>query len=93
VTIARRTQRDTDWGADLDRSGLFDVDSANIPWVRNVTVEQWLEDDRSKSYIATLPEPIRMSLLAKIEQIIRDRFPGGHMHIPYDTLLWIARKK
>jgi SAM-dependent methyltransferase len=88
VTVARRTERDTDWGADLDRSGLFQASTGiTIPWTREVTVHRWLKDDRSKSYISTLPEPTRTSLLTTIEQYIRDAFPGGRMQVPYVTLV------
>lgn len=94
VTVARREERDSEWGAGLYRSGLFDVgERITFPWLREATAEQWLEDQRSKSYIAALPEPSRTSLLTTIEQIISDRFPTGQMRVPYETLLWIARKK
>ena len=94
LTVARRTERDTDWGADLEASGFFDVSGRmRFPWLREVTVEQWLNDDRSKSYIANLPEPNRTALLTTIEQIIRGAFPGERMNVPYETLLWIASKK
>jgi SAM-dependent methyltransferase len=94
VTVARREQRDTDWGEGLERSELFDVgECMTLSWLREATVERWLEDERSKSYIAALPEPDRASLLATIERITRQRFPTGQMRVPYETYLWIARKK
>jgi hypothetical protein len=64
-----------------------------IPWVRDVTVTQWLNDDRSKSYIVNLPEPARIALLTTIAQILRGAFPRERMEVPYETLLWIASKE
>jgi hypothetical protein len=94
VTVARRAERDTDWGADLDRWGLFTPSSSTtIPWTRQVTVQQWLDDDQTKSYIWALPEPTRASLLRTIEETVRDAFPGGRMEVPYETMLWIATRK
>ena len=79
TTIARRDQRDFDTGAVLRASGLFDVgDRVVMPWVREVTVDRWLIQERSNSYVAALSEHDRTSYLRDVERIIRDRFPGGH---------------
>jgi SAM-dependent methyltransferase len=93
ATVARRTERDTDWGIDLARSGLFGVREEKIAWVREMTVEQWMNDDRSKSYISSLPEPSRTSLLTTLDQIVREAFPSGEMQVPYETSMWIATRK
>jgi ubiquinone/menaquinone biosynthesis C-methylase UbiE len=94
ATVARREERDTNWGADLLRSGLFDVNERiTFTWLRDVTAEEWLEDQRSKSYVASLPEPRRSSLLAEVERIINDWFPAGQMQVPYETSLWTATKR
>ena len=37
-----------------------------------------------------LSEHERTSYLRDVEGIIRDRFPGGDMQVPYETRLWIA---
>lgn len=93
-TVARRHERDTDWGADLLASDLFDVrDRRTFSWIRETSVEQWLMDDASKSYIASLPEPDRAALLSEIRQAITNSFPEGQMRVPYETYLWVATKR
>jgi hypothetical protein len=93
ATVARRQERDTDWGARLRRSGLFDVgERRTFHWVRETSVDQWLTDDKSKSYIASLPEPDRVTLLAMIQQTITKAFPSGRMLVPYETWLWVATR-
>jgi SAM-dependent methyltransferase len=93
ATVARRAQRDTDWGDGLRASGLFDVsEKVVVPWVREVDVDQWLIDERSKTYIAILPEAKRESLLQEVEGLVRDGFPSGQMRVPYETWLWIANR-
>jgi SAM-dependent methyltransferase len=91
TTIARRDQRDTDWGEELGRSKLFDVGGRiTVAWVRHVTVERWLIDEMSKTYVADLAEQDRTSLLRRIERLVRDRFPEGKMSVTYETWLWLA---
>jgi SAM-dependent methyltransferase len=91
ATVARRDQRDTDWGEDLRGTGAFEVgERVTLPWVRDVTVERWLIDEMSKTYVASLAEPDRIALLRTIERLIRDRFPQGEMSVAYETWLWIA---
>ncbi len=93
ATVARRDQRDTDWGEDLRRSGLFEVGKRMVfPWGRHVGVDEWLIDERSKTYVAVLPEPERAALLATVERLVRDRFPNGRMQVPYETWLWTANR-
>ena len=92
-TVARREERDVDWGQELRRSGLFDVDDRrSIAWTRDLTIERWLIDETSKSYVASLPEDEKEALVARIERLCREHFPGGSMVIPYETWLWVAIK-
>jgi len=93
TTVARRDHRDFDTGEVLRRSGLFDVGGRMVvPWVRAVTVERWLIEQRSNSFVAALSEQDRESLLQEVERITRDRFPNGTMRVPYETRLWTAIK-
>ncbi len=93
ATVARRDQRDTDWSEDLRRSGRFDVGARMVfPWVRHVGVDEWLIDERSKTYVAALPDSERVTLLENVERLMRDRFPNGRMQVPYETWLWIANR-
>src|SRR6266496_2273830 len=50
-TVAQRAHRDVDWGATIERE-LFDEPTfVSVPWVREVSIETWLVDERSHSYI------------------------------------------
>jgi hypothetical protein len=91
--VARRDQRDIDWGDGVRRSGLFDVgEKLVLAWVRQVSIDDWLIDERSKSYIVALSEPDRRSLLRTVERLVRARFPDGNMRVRYETWLWIANR-
>jgi SAM-dependent methyltransferase len=93
ATVARRDERDTDWGVDLRASGMFDVEERkDFVWTRETSVDRWLRDDRSKSYIASLPEEERRSLLDRITATLSESFPDGHMRVRYETWLWIATR-
>jgi SAM-dependent methyltransferase len=88
-----RSQRDYDWGADVERSALFSVgERVEIAWVRKVSVETWLTEERSKSYVASLPDAKREGLLSAIDRIASNSFPNGQMTVPYETWLWIGQK-
>jgi SAM-dependent methyltransferase len=94
TTVARRDQRDTDWAKGLRECRDFDVgERVTVPWVRYVTVERWLIDEMSKTYVANLAEPDRTSMLRTVERLIRDRFPEGEMSVAYETWLWLATRR
>jgi SAM-dependent methyltransferase len=87
-----RGQRDIDWGEDLARSGRFAVGGRQtFGWVRHITVDDWLTDQRSHSYVARLDDASREMLLDQLSSIVRRGFPGGDMVVPYETWLWTAR--
>ena len=87
----RRSQRDTDWGGELERSGLFVVDDrVTVPWVRHTTVDHWLTDERSHSYVAALEDADRQQLMSALGAALRTRFVDGPMEVSYETWLWIA---
>jgi trans-aconitate methyltransferase len=93
-TGVSRSQRDIDWGETIRASRLFHVDERiTIPWVRRVSVETWLTQDRSRPYVASLPEGERENLLREVEDIVRKRFPTGNMIVPYETWLWVANRR
>jgi SAM-dependent methyltransferase len=86
-----RDQRDTDWGTTVAASGLFDVaERVTVPWVREITVEDWLTDQVSHSYVAALPPPERGHLVQRLRAVLVGEFPGGIMAVPYETWLWLA---
>jgi SAM-dependent methyltransferase len=86
-----RSQRDTDWGKALQRSGLFVIDDrVTVAWVRHPTVDQWLTDQRSHSYVAALQDAERQELMRSLSTILRGRFANEPMEVHYETWLWIA---
>jgi SAM-dependent methyltransferase len=88
-----RTQRDIDWGATVAESGLFNVgDRVTVPWTRELSVDDWMTDQASHSYVAALQDADRERLRSNLRQIIEARFPGGTMTVRYETWLWIATK-
>ncbi len=90
-TGTRRSRRDGDWGADLGRSGLFLVEErVSIAWMRQCSIDQWLSDQRSHSYMLSLSRAAREELVDRLGAILRTYFPHEHLEVPYETALWIA---
>ena len=90
-----RGSRDVDWCAGaIAGSGLFLPPQRHIvAWDRRVTVEDWLVDLRSHSYVIDLGEPGATGLIADVESILRSRFEDGTMTVPYETRLWCAQSR
>jgi SAM-dependent methyltransferase len=87
-------QRDIDWGEGLRRAGDFAVGEHLVfAWTRRVTVETWVLELRSLSYIAALAADDREVVVAAAHALARDRFPDGDMAIPYETWLWIGTRR
>jgi hypothetical protein len=77
--------RDTDWGENLERSQLFTVDDrVTAPWTRSCTVERWLTDQRSHSYVVGLPDSDREQLMDNLGTVLRTHFLW--MVIPHGTI-------
>jgi SAM-dependent methyltransferase len=91
----RRHHRNTDWSEQsIAQTGLFDDgDCVIVPWTRMLDVPEWMTEERSKSYVAQLPPPVRDRLLRGIGEILGAHFPGGAMAVPYRTRLWLARRR
>lgn len=91
MTGAQRWHRDTDWGATLDPE-LFDTPVfTSVPWVREVPIDVWLTDERSKSNIGMVPH--REEVIASIESIVRDEFGDGPVRVRCETWLWQATRR
>lgn len=89
-----RDQRTTDWGATIAAGGLFGgVERIVVPWTRSVTVDTWLTDQASHSYVVALRPPERVRLLDQLRTILWERFPDGAMSVRYETWLWIATRR
>jgi len=63
-----------------------------VPWVRHVTAEHWITDERSKSYFIELEPARRESVLAQVAALLNRQFPDGQLVVPYITTLLLARK-
>ena len=88
-----RGQRDTDWGLTVAAPGMFEVgDRLTVQWVREVSVDEWMTDQSSHSYVAALPEDSRTALLSELRTIVLDEFPAGPLHVPYETWQWVATR-
>lgn len=88
-----RGQRDMNWGAAVGESGRFEVDErVVVPWVRSTSVDDWLTDQASHSYVAALPARDRRQLLDALRSILDERFTDGAMTVPYETWLWVGTK-
>lgn len=88
-----RSQRDTDWGATVASPGRFDVSGRiTLPWVREISVESWMTDQASHSYVAGLATSPRARLLGELRTILDEQFSDGAMSVRYETWLWIASR-
>jgi hypothetical protein len=88
-----RGQRDIDWGEGLRRSHAFDVgEHMTFAWTRHVTVDTWLTELRSLSFIAALAAEDREVVVSAADALARERFANGEMAIPYETWLWIGTR-
>lgn len=89
-----RSYRDIDWSLDFSGRNYFEVGAVQVfPWQRRLTIDQWIVDERSKSYIARLATEPREHLLAQIERVLIEQFPSGVAGVDYDTWLWIAERQ
>jgi SAM-dependent methyltransferase len=88
-----RDSRNVDWCSQaIAASGLFLSPQRHIvAWNREVTVEDWLVDLTSHSYVIDLGEREATGLLADVERLLRRRFKDGAMAVPYQTRLWTAQ--
>lgn len=88
-----RDQRDTDWGESVSVPGRFAVGArVTVPWVREISVTEWMTDQASHSYVVGLPEVPRAELLNGLRAILDEQFPDGAMSVHYETWLWIATR-
>lgn len=74
---------------EVDPSPLvpWPVERIEVPWVRTVTAEQWMTDERSKSYFTELGDDEREAQLAAIAAVL----PGDVFDVPYAARLFLAR--
>jgi hypothetical protein len=71
---------------------LHDPERHDIAWERQVSVDDWLTDLRSHSHVIALRPVAREAFMADIGAVLRDRF-GETMVVPYQTRVWLARRR
>jgi SAM-dependent methyltransferase len=86
-TDAYRWHRDHDWGATIDTSLFHTPVRTEHEWTRVVSIESWLTDQRSHSYIGLSDNH---GVLSALEAILRDEFGAGPVRCRYETWLWQA---
>ena len=52
----------------------------------------WIQELRSFSYVAALPDRDRRTLVRQIADLLHDHAATGVLSVPYRTDLWTARK-
>jgi SAM-dependent methyltransferase len=89
-----RHSRDVDWCAEaITASDLFLSPQRHVvSWDRRVSIEDWLVDLKSHSYVIDLSEPDATALITDVESILRQRFDRAAMTVPYETRLWTAQR-
>ena len=92
ISYDRRT-RDTDWGTALEASGLFRwVRRVEIPWTRELSVDAFVADYSSHSYVADLSPDDQALVLGQLRDDLSELFPDGVAQLPYVTRTWVARR-
>jgi SAM-dependent methyltransferase len=88
-----RDSRDVDWCSEsIADSGRFLAPQRHVvPWRRQVSIEDWLVDLRSHSYVIDLGEPDATGLITDVEALLRRSLAGETMVVPYETRLWTAQ--
>ncbi len=90
---AHRSQAETDWGLTVADGGHLRIsDVCEFDWTRQVSVDDWITDQASHSYVVTLREPTKSALLAELRAICQHAFDDGRMRVPFVTRLWIATR-
>jgi SAM-dependent methyltransferase len=86
-----RDYRKRDYGAELSSLGLFgSLRHAAVDWVRLLSIEEYLVFQRSKSYVAAIPD--LPGYLREEEASLRAAFPDGVVAEPFRTRLWVAAR-
>jgi SAM-dependent methyltransferase len=91
----RLLQRDVDWGATMAQGPWFDVgDPVSVPWRREVSVDGWMVDQASHSYIADLAPDARACVLDELRDVLHAHLGGDDvLSVRYETLLWVADRR
>ena len=91
MTGGYRSHRDTDWSQTLDGALFDDASFVSVPWLREVPIDVWLTDERSKSYIGMADHCDE--IIDELTAIVRSQFGVGPVRVKYETWLWSATKR
>lgn len=88
-----RDQRNIEvFGEAITASPAFgSVERHIVSWQRQVSVDDWMIDLSSHSYIIALTPSKRKKVLAEVKRSLLDAFPDGAMSVQYETRLLLAR--
>jgi SAM-dependent methyltransferase len=64
----------------------------DIPWTRELTVDDLVADYGSHSYVAALGSVERDTVLGVLREGAHSAFPDGLARLPYVTRTWVARR-
>jgi len=88
-----RTLRDHDFVSEIaSTAGFGDVDAHRVWWTRHLTIDAWLSEVRSLSYVSALRADTRGELVGRLASIVEDRFPDGNMELIFRTDLSIVQR-
>ena len=77
----------------LNRVCLTFTTESTSPGTRRISIDAWLIDQSSHSYVAALAPPARNDLLGNRCEVLTTRFPNGEMTVRYETWLRTATKR
>ena len=63
-----------------------------IPWTRALSVDSFVADYRSHSYVAHLSPDDQALVLGQLRDDLSELFPDGVARLPYVTRTWVARR-
>jgi SAM-dependent methyltransferase len=88
-----RRQRDVEWGRELEASPHFRwVRRVEIPWTREVSVDDFVTDYSSHSYVAGLSVADQSVVLGELRAGLSAHHPDRRARLPYVTRTWVARR-
>jgi SAM-dependent methyltransferase len=85
-------QRDFDYGRLLASPDFRWVRRVDVPWTREVSVDVFVGDYSSHSYVDAMSKEDRARVLDTLRADLLAEFPSGRAVLPYVTQCWVARR-